>query len=100
MVIFFLFLSLGGFAIELQDQHHHYPYSVEDIDEIEEEESNEEDLHWNLCILASHGGYLELHQERLETELSITRTFQSFQFSNSGKHLCIVLHQLKYDSCL
>lgn len=98
--IFFLFLSLGGFAIELQDQHHHYSYSVEDIDEIEEEESNEEDLHWNLGSLPSHGGYLELHQEKLETELSITRMFQSFQFSNSGKLLCILLHQLKYDSCL
>ena len=95
-----MFLSLGGFAIELQDQHHHYSYSVEDIDEIEEDESNEEDLHWNLGSAPIHGDYLELHQEILETELSITRMFQSFQFSNSGKHLCILLHQLKYDSRL
>jgi hypothetical protein len=98
--IFFLFLSLGGFAIELQDQHHHYSYSVEDIDEIEEEETNEDDSRWNLGTFGYHGSYSEIHQKHLDSNLSLTRFSGAVHKAESGKHRCILFHQLKWDSVL
>lgn len=98
--IFFLFLSLGGFAIELQDQHHHYSYSVEDIDEIEDEESNEEDWRWNPGHFVLGSQFLDVHLSNSIFNGAISRFISDGSQYRSGKDRCILFHQLKWDSAV